>query len=165
MNGEKIIAFIRSKTFLSLVFVTFGLAILAGVFCIGVIVGVNKARFSNSWGDNYQRNFSGPRNPMMDGFNGRGFVDGHGVSGQIISINGSTLTIKGLDNNERAVLISDDTVIRRFQEDIKIGDLQIDDNVVIIGQPNSNGQIDAKLIRVMPEIVPMPMMPGIRRDI
>jgi hypothetical protein len=46
-------------------------------------------------------------------------------------------------------LITDKTAIKKQNSDIKIIDIKVDDEVVIIGEPNDEGQIDAKLIRVM----------------
>ncbi len=69
--------------------------------------------------------------------------------------------IKGSDNAEKIVSVKDDTAINRFREKIKVGDLKIDDQIVVIGEPNDLGQIEAKLIRVIPLgqfSAPMPMM-------
>ena len=73
-----------------------------------------------------------------------------GVFGQIIKIENDKLIIIGKNNAETIVLITDKTIINRFQETISVADLKIDDAAVIIGEPNNAGQIEAKLIRVMP---------------
>jgi hypothetical protein len=129
--------------------------VLLIVFQAGMAVGFRKANFSFKWGENYQRNFGGPRggflgNFIRNDFVGKDFINGHGVFGQIIKIDGSTIIIKGADNAEKIVLSKDDTAINRFQEKIKVGDLKVDDQVIVIGSPNNAGQIEAKLIRVMP---------------
>ncbi len=124
--------------------------VLLFVFCAGMAVGFRKADFSFKWGENYHRNFAGPRGGFFEDFIGRDFINGHGVFGQIIKIDGSTLVIKGADNTEKIILVKDDTTINRLQEKIKAGDLKVDDQVVVIGSPNEQGQIEAQLIRVMP---------------
>ena len=51
---------------------------------------------------------------------------------------------------EKIILVSDATIIKRFQDTIKLADLKVDDYIVVIGEPNNAGQIEAKLIRLMP---------------
>jgi len=151
MPDNNFLHFFQSKPFVAVILIIFGLALLAGVFSLGVMVGYRKAGFSYAWGENYQRNFGGPRGGFFQAFN-EDFTEGHGVFGQIIKIDGSTLVIKGQDNVEKIVLIKDDTVIRRLTETVKISELKIDDNVVVIGNPNSSGQIEAKFIRLLPPL-------------
>ena len=75
-------------------------------------------------------------------------MHGGGIMGSIIKIDGQNLVIKGEDGAEKSVLIDDKTILRQAQDDIKASDLKVDDKVTVIGQPDSQGQIDAKLIRV-----------------
>ena len=122
------------------------------VFKVGVFVGYKKASFSYKWGENYHRNFAGPR----EGFFGdlkcvlgdKDFIDAHCIFGTIIKIDGNIILIKGKDNVESAVLVSNTTVIRRGRKTIKPADLKTDDHIVIIGSPNDQGQIEARLIRL-----------------
>ena len=121
-------------------------------FKAGVFVGYKKASFSYKWGENYHRNFAGPREgffgDLKRGFGDKDFIDAHGIFGTIIKIDGNIILIKGKDNVETAVLVSDTTVIRRGRETIKPADLKTDNHIVIIGSPTEQGQIDAKLIRL-----------------
>ncbi len=55
--------------------------------------------------------------------------------------------VKGKDDVEKMVLVSDKTEISRGRQTVRIDELKIDDSVVIIGSPNEQGQIEAKLIR------------------
>ncbi|KKT29274.1 hypothetical protein A3G55_02830 [Candidatus Giovannonibacteria bacterium RIFCSPLOWO2_12_FULL_44_25] len=144
--------FLKQKTFKLAVLSIGALILLLLVFKAGVFVGYKKASFSYSWGENYHRNFAGPRGGFLSDF-GRGFEDkdfigAHGTSGSIIKIDGSTLMIKGGDNVEKTILISDQTTIASRRKTIKAGDLKVDDRVVIIGSPNEQGQIEAKFIRL-----------------
>jgi hypothetical protein len=41
-------------------------------------------------------------------------------------------------------------MIERLRETVKISDLKVDDFVVVIGEPNDSGQIEAKFIRLLP---------------
>jgi len=132
--------------------VIFVIAVL--LFGAGMFVGGMKARFSYRWAENYHQNFGGPQGGFMGDWRlmppDRGFIQGHGTFGQIIKIEDSTLVIKGRNDVEKIILIKDNTIIERLREAIKPADLKIDDYVVVIGAPNDAGQIEAKLIRVMP---------------
>ena len=134
------------------------LAALAGAFALGVAVGNQKAEFSNRWGDNYYRNFGGQSfggragfsGGMMGGFRDSRFFGGHGADGQVISRTDNSLAIKSPDGTERGVVVGTDTAIRRFRSEIQLSDINIGDAVVVIGQPDEAGRIQARLIRVMP---------------
>ncbi len=127
-----------------------GLAAIILIFGAGVFVGGMKARFSYRWAENYQKNFAGPRGGFMNGFParpGNDFIESHGVFGQIIKIN-SDLVINGQNNVERIVIISSSTTIQKARQTITKDDLKVGDNVTVIGSPDDQGQIEAKLIRV-----------------
>lgn len=62
----------------------------------------------------------------------------------------AALIIKDRDGTEKIILVTDKTEIRKFRETVKLSDLKIDDYVVVIGEPNDAGQVEAKLIRIMP---------------
>lgn len=126
------------------------LIILLLVFKAGMIVGIKKADFSYRWSDNYHKNFGGPKNGFFRGFGDRDFLDANGTFGQIIKMENGTLAIKSNNNAEKIIIINGSTTIKRFQETIQTSDLKIGDNVVVVGEPNSSGQIVAQLIRIMP---------------
>jgi hypothetical protein len=112
-----------------------------------------KANFSYRWAEQYHKNFAGPR----AGFFGDwrmppfgDFIEGHGTFGEIIKIEGNNLVVKGRENIEKIVSVNEKTVIKSGFKDIKISDLKVGDMIVIIGSPNEQGQIEAKLIRVFP---------------
>jgi len=124
------------------------------IFGAGMFVGAMKARFSYRWAENYHRNFGGPQGGFMGNLRmmppNSEFIESYGTFGQIIKIDGSTLVIKGRNDVERIILTKDDTIIKRGGETIKPADLKIDEYIVVIGEPNDAGQIEAKLIRVLP---------------
>lgn len=128
------------------VFLIFGLLL----FKLGTLVGFKKAGFSYQWGENYHRNFAGPRRGFFGDFFGQDFIEAYGTFGQIIKIDGSTLIVKGRNNVEKVVIVSDKTTIKRVKDTIKLTDLKVDDWIVVIGEPNEKGQVEAKFIRVMP---------------
>ena len=131
-----------------------GFAILILVFGAGMKVGALKARYSYRWAENYHKNFAGPRNGFFSdwGNSPRGeFINAHGIFGSIIKIDGNTIITKGRDDVEETVLVSENTLIQKNREIVKLSDLKPDEGVVIIGSPNKEGQIEAKFIRVLPE--------------
>lgn len=120
------------------------------IFQAGMFVGYRKAAFSYRFGDNYYRAFGehGPRPfqiPLQEGF-----IESHGAVGKIVTINLPTFVMVGPDEIEKVILIGDDTQIRHFDTTISASDLKVDDFTVVLGSPNENSQIEAKLIRVLP---------------
>ena len=66
------------------------------------------------------------------------------------------MVISGQDNAEKIIIVGADTVIEKFREKIKLDGMAVDDTVVVIGEPNNEGKIEAKLIRIMPTPPPKP---------
>jgi hypothetical protein len=122
------------------------------IFSAGVTVGFHKASFGQAWEENYEHNF-GMRstNPLFDNF-----PNASGAIGKIIKIALPTIIVQDKDNTEKVVLINDDTKIQKIKELVTLNDLTIDDFIVVIGNPNSQGQIEAKFIRIMPLGMPTP---------
>lgn len=124
----------------ALKWVIIGLGVFVAVVLIfgaGVKVGEVKARYSYRWAENYHTNFAGK------------FIDAHGTFGEIIEIKDNSFVVKGRGDIEKIIVTTKETVIKNGMETIEDG-LKVGDQVVIIGAPTSEGQIEAKLIRVMP---------------
>lgn len=141
----------QSNTFRGAILGIGAVIILLLVFKTGMIIGTKKADFSCRWSDNYHRNFGGPRGGFMPGLGDRDFIESNGTFGQIIKIDGTNLVIKGRNDVEKVVIVDNNTVINRFNDTVKLTELKIDDDIVVIGEPNQQGQIVAKLIRIMPK--------------
>jgi hypothetical protein len=58
--------------------------------------------------------------------------------------------VQDKDNTEKVILIKEDTKIQKMMGSVLKTDLRLDDFVIIIGSPNNIGQVEAKLIRIMP---------------
>lgn len=139
-------------------------ALLLLSFKTGEFVGYKKARFSYRWAENYHQNFGGPQNGFMRGpmgkfmpahmvgfirdVAGKDYTSAHGITGAILKIDGNAIVIQGQDGIEKTFLVSDSTIIKKRRGALVLKDLKTDDTVVIIGSPNDQGQIEAKLIRV-----------------
>jgi len=152
MDTKKVIDFLHKRFFLIIALVIFCLIVALVIFKAGMLIGERKCGFSVRWNDNYHQNFA-PRRPdmrqglMMD----NDLLQASGANGQIIKIDGNTLVVKSPINIEKAVLVTDKTIIMRFKDTIMIKDLLVDEEVVVIGEPNEAGQIEAKFIRVLPK--------------
>jgi hypothetical protein len=146
---------IKSKKF-KIASIAIGSIILALLFfSAGVSVGIRKARFSGQFGENYERNFMGPKGgrmggPMnfMRGMEGRDFRNAHGIAGTIISIADNSIIIKDRDDRENTITVSDKTIIKRGRDNIKVADLKNDEQIVVMGRPGDSGAINADLIRI-----------------
>jgi len=144
-----------SKIFKGVIYVL-GIFIVASfIFRAGVFVGFNRASFGHDWNDKYTENF-GPAQRgkfmMGDNFdNSRDMPNAHGAIGKIIKIELPTIIVMDdKDQVEKVILINDKTDIREMREKINKEDFKVDDFIVVIGSPNQQGQIEAKLIRILP---------------
>ena len=156
MTEEKTIKkFFQNRDILKWIIVGLaGFAVLILVFGAGVKVGTMKAKYSYRWAENYHKNFGGPGGGFFSdwGNSPRGeFINAHGVFGEIIELTkvglDNALVIKGRDDVEKIIITTKDTVVKKGGETMK-DYLKVGDSVVIIGTPNDEGQIEAKLIRV-----------------
>lgn len=152
MDIKKTTDFFNQKFLLILVLIILGLLIVLLIFRTGMTIGERKCGFSMKWNDNYHRNFAPQKSGMRPSLMlDNDLLEASGASGQIIKIDGYVLILKSLDNVEKAILVNDKTVIMRFKEAITIKDLLIDEEIVVIGEANEVGQIEAKFIRVLPK--------------
>lgn len=150
---KKVTDNIKNSNNINLIIVAIGvLVVLLAVFKIGIYVGYRKAQFSYRWGENYHRNFAGPRNGFFnridDNLGYENFTNGHGSFGSILKIDNDTLVIQGKDNFEKTILTTSSTKIIGRNNSSRINALKVDDRVVVIGTPNDQGQIEGKLIRI-----------------
>lgn len=156
--------FFMSRRFKWAISIVGGMAVALIIFQIGVFVGFHKAGFSYKYGENYHKLFGGPRGGFMGEMEGEDFVNGHAVAGSIAKIDASTIIIKSQDGVEQTIVIGKDSTIRKGRRDIKIIDLKNDDQIVVIGAPQSDGSIEAKILRVFDARDMMsprpPMMPS-----
>ena len=140
-----------------------GFMIIVLVFGLGMFVGANKARFSYRWAENYHKNFGGPVGGFMNNLRtpppNNEFIGGHGTFGEIIKIGESDLVIKGRENIEKLIIINQGTIIASGRREVVKTDLKVGEQVMVIGTPNDQGQIEAKFIRIFDTSVMMgPMM-------
>ena len=145
----------KSRTFRGILLGIVIAVIVIIIFQIGVFVGETKAEFSYGLGDNYYRVFEGrgvgSGTPPLGGHGDESLMPGaFGATGKVVGIDLPNIVIASTDNVEKTVTISDDTTIRHYQDTVTGADIDVDDYVVVIGEPEPNGIIDAKLIRIVP---------------
>ena len=130
-----------------------GFIIVVLIFGAGMFVGGMKARFSYRWAESYHKNFAGPREGFFGDWRNLppppgDFIEGHGTFGEIIEIQDTGLVIKGQGDIEKVIIFTEQTIIKKGRKTVKINELKVGDRVVVIGSPNEEGQIEAKLIRL-----------------
>jgi hypothetical protein len=126
------------------------LILLLAVFQLGMMVGFRKAAFTLHWNEHYQQNLVGPAPRMFEPPNSDAYINAHGVSGKVLRNEGMQLILQDRDALEKSVRMNDRTLIRRLRDGVSSSRIMIDDHVIILGEPNSNGEINAKFIRILP---------------
>ncbi len=77
----------------------------------------------------------------------RGYRNGGGLAGQISTINGNTLTVKDTDGTGYTVNVASTTSIIINGKIDKVADLKTSAQVIVNGTSNSDGSINASVIR------------------
>ena len=148
---NKVNKFIESRNFKRIIY-AFGIFfILFFVFQAGMIVGFKKASFRHDWGSNYEKNFGPYRSiPKFIKDNFSETPNAHGAIGKIIKVDLPDIVVLDKDQTEKSIVIDDNTTIIEMTDKVNKESLAVDKFVVVIGNPNSSGQIEAKLIRIIP---------------
>ena len=142
--------FNTNKKFWLIVGAALGVALLLFVFQAGLTIGARKASFTGRWSENYHRNFAGPRGGFMMNTPSQEFIETHGAFGRILRVDAQSMVIKRPDGVEKVVDVTNDTEIYRMSSEVKLSDVQINEEAVVIGQPTNDGRVHAELIRLMP---------------
>jgi hypothetical protein len=124
------------------------IVVLLLVFGFGVVVGYKRAIFASQFGENYYHNFYGGFRGVPMGMMGGAPIDVHGVTGSVIDVMSSTISVKDSMGNEDSVAISPQTAIREMSDYISIQNIDVGDGITVIGEPNNSGQIQARFIRI-----------------
>lgn len=138
------------------------IVVIVLVFGVGILVGEKRAKFSYRWAEQYHKLFAGPSLGFFRDWRNfpRGeFIEAYGAFGEIIELKGNEFVIKGKENVEKVILITEKTIIQKGREKLKKEDLKVGNFVVVIGSPNEEGKIEAKMIRIFNEEPTGPLMP------
>jgi len=126
------------------------------IFQIGMFVGFKKAGFSYRTGEQYFRQMNGRPDDQFMGINRGDFGNSHGAIGKILNIKLPLIMVSDRDGIEKTIIISTSTDIKKFKDSIKAEDLKVNDFITVIGNPNDNAEVEARLIRIMPDPANMP---------
>lgn len=132
------------------------------VFQLGQFVGFRRANFSYRHGEMFYRGFSNRGERPMDSFFGRDFLMGNGIVGRVLQVSTSSLVVMEQNGVERVVLVTPETLLRSFREAFLLSDLKEGDMLTIIGTSGTDGEVTAKLIRILPP-APSSLMRQFRR--
>lgn len=143
--------FLSSRKIRTTLWILGGLILLFVAFGLGVALGYRRAGFAAGFDADYYRNFIGagatsvapagfmmPPPPTVT----------HGVVGTVIDLGTSTVSVENGEGNERSVEVPSGTVIREGDQTIVIGNMAVGDQITVIGEPNDQGQIVARFIRI-----------------
>lgn len=122
-------------------------------FALGFSAGLNKARFSYQWGEQYEENFvkavveeSGEK--ALEKIDGQAFRSGYCAAGKIIAVTDDTIILQGPNGRENTISVSDATSIKKGGSEITLSELKVGNRIVVVGKPTANGTLQANLIRV-----------------
>jgi hypothetical protein len=74
---------------------------------------------------------------------------GHGAIGTIQSIDGQRITIQTRDGKIQVVRMDENTRLEKKFQKASLADFKINDQVVAIGSPNAEGEIQARLVGIV----------------
>lgn len=126
------------------------LFVLCATFQLGLFVGYHKASFARDWGDHYKRNFGMERPESFRGMMGNTLPGAYGASGKVLAVSLPTFVVEDIHGTEKTIHVSDTTLIRSAMQNASSPAITVDSIVVVLGEPNDAGQLEAKLIRIMP---------------
>lgn len=120
-------------------------------FLAGDKIGIQS---SNSRKQNQAGNFQNNRGTGQIGsaMGSRG-INGGMVSGEILNVDGQSVTVKLQNGGSKIVLISDNTNVMKSVPTDK-NDIKTGENVTIIGKTNNDGSVSADSIQIHPATAP-----------
>src|SRR4051812_30131119 len=113
----------ESSLFTKLTAVLGILVVAFALFWLGTIVGFRQAAYSSRWAGNYAEVFGGDRSPFTFSTKGMGggmmggdhIMSSNGAVGTVMAVHLPTFAVKGLNEAEKVVIVSPQTVIRKFR--------------------------------------------------
>lgn len=140
-----------------------GLAVLVAVGGASFYGGMRfgKSGFGSSAGTRqltfFRQGTAGGQNVQFGGANGGQRMGGRSgagfVSGEIMSMDDKSLTMRSRDGGSKIVLLAGSTEVSKFTAG-SLTDLQVGMNVMVTGRTNSDGSVTAQTIQLRPALPP-----------
>lgn len=141
--------FLKTPKTKTLLWILCGILVALITFGLGVAVGYRRAIFASDFGANYYHSMYGnPFGPPMIGVMNNGPQTIHGVVGEVIDVGSTTMAVQDPSGDEESVFVASDTPIREMNNEITLIEIDVGDHVTVIGEPDQNGQVEARFIRV-----------------
>ncbi len=143
---KDVIASAKNKKVLAALGVTL-LCLIA--FQAGSAFGFHRAIVAFKYDDRFDGRYGmhSKRGPFGDP--GERLPGAHGTAGRVLSVDMPTVLIEDRDM-ERIVRFATGTEIREGRERAESGAISVDDFIVVIGNPNDKGEVEAKFVRILP---------------
>lgn len=126
------------------------IAIVVGVGAVSFYGGIQYQKSQSSSGRNGFTNgqFGSGRTGTATG--ARRMGNGQPVSGEIVNIDETSLTVKMADGSSRIVLFSDKTIFNKTAT-VSKSELKVGERVGVFGTSNTDGSISAQNIQLNPQ--------------
>ena len=141
--------YFQSHTISKVILILVILLLVLLIFQAGIAVGYHRGTFSVNRNAAYGRGMTDPHSIFAPFIHDSDGASPHGSIGQIVSVNLPSLMIKGTNSAEQIVTVSPTTTIRFIHGTASEKDLEPGDQVIVIGEPQSNGSIHASFIRII----------------
>jgi hypothetical protein len=130
--------------------------VIGAALGIALVAGASVAFAQSSFQDGPRfGNAEGPAFFQQAGEEGApcGGRGGPGAGGEVTAVSDSSLTVATPKGDSVTVKVSEDTVVRlvESQSEGSLSDIEVGDNVMVRGQRNDDGSVEAKAIMVAPD--------------
>jgi len=125
------------------------IAITVGVGALAFFGGMQYQKSQQSTSRNFTMGQQGTGRTGI-GTGTRRTGNGQPVSGEIINIDDSSLTVKLIDGSSRIVLLTEKTVFNKTATVVK-SELKVGEKVGVFGAANTDGSINAQNVQLNPQ--------------
>ena len=123
------------------------------VFHAGVVFGMRHTAHSrHGMGHGFRSPFFLGRFALPHDF----ISNTHGAVGTVSAVTLPTLTMETREGTSQTILISTSTIIRHWGEGTSTETISVGNQIVVLGEPNGQGRINAKIIRILSAVSPTP---------
>ena len=143
-------SFFQSNTVAKVLFILGALLVILIVFQAGLFVGYRQGAFSSNWDNSLGRDIRDPHSFFAPFIRDGEDAIPHGSAGEIISVKLPLIMLKSVNGTEQIVVLSPTTTIRSLRDAASTSELSIGKNVIVIGEPGNDGEIEASFVRIIP---------------